>query len=590
MAHSFGSTTRRALLAGGTAGVVGLAGCVRRVRNLSGRQETDQPTLLIKMLPSDTDPFASRIASHLAAGLDAAGIDARPVPTEPEALSQEILLGRNFDMYVGQFPFRPHADPDVLYPLLHSRFDTEIGWQNPFGFSDLDVDELLERQRAPGTDRAETVTEIQSRLATAQPLTPIYLPDVITGVRTDRFTGWETAVELLPYGLLRLTPVADAEQLRLVSTDSRITTNWNPISAVHRESLSLLDLLYEPLVVEAGERRLPWLATETDWDAAESTIAVTLRPGLSWHDGESLTADDVAFTFEFLDDTALDTAAAPIAAPRFRGESTLVENVVVETDRQLRIECRDTTQTVAEQTLTVPVLPEHIWEAYTETVSVAGIELDSETTEALITDNDEPVGSGPFAFSEVDPGEEVVFSRVDNHFLRSTDDDRLADFQDGPQFTELVIDVGFSHGGAVELLATGEADATLSPIAPESVSRLADEHAVTTHTHRSYGMYHLGFNTRNSPLSNTNFRQLVARLVDKAFLADDVFERSGKPVASPLAATDWLADELQWDGQRDPVVPFFGSNGEVDVEAAREGFIEAGFRYNDDGELRLPET
>ena len=146
------------------------------------------------MLPSDTDPFASRIASHLAAGLEAAGIDARPVPTDPEALSQEVLWGRDFDMYIGQLPFGPQPDPDVLYPLLHSRFDTEIGWQNPFGFSDLDADELLERQRAAGSDRAETVTEIQSRVATAQPLTPIYLPAVITGVRNDRFSGWQTAV------------------------------------------------------------------------------------------------------------------------------------------------------------------------------------------------------------------------------------------------------------------------------------------------------------------------------------------------------------------------------------------------------------
>jgi len=542
------------------------------------------------MLPSDTDPFASQIASHLAVGLEAAGIDARPVPTDPEALYEEILLGHEFDMYVGQLPFRPQSDPDVFYPLLHSRFETEIGWQNPFGFSDLDTDELVERQRAAESDRAEAVTDLQLRLAETQPLTPIYLPDVIAGVRDDRFSGWAAAVDELPYGLLRLRPRDDTETLRFVSTDGRITTNLNPISAIHRQTLSLLALLYEPLVVDTGERRLPWLAAEATFDDETSTVSVELRGDLTWHDGEPLTAEDVAFTYELLSDTALGNTAHPIAAPQFRGITTLIDDVTVETDRRLQIDCVETTQAVAEAALTVPVLPTHIWEEYTETVSVAGIEIDSETTEALITDNDEPVGSGPFAFSGDTTGDELVLSRFDDHFLRSTDDERLRDFHGGPAFEQLVVDVGFSHGGAVELLAAGEVDATITPIDPAAIAQLDDESAVTTHTHRSYGMYHLGFNTRNSPLSNLNFRRLVARLVDKAFLGEEVFGGFGEPVASPLAATDWLAEALQWGDSHDPVVPFLGDNGEVDAEAAREAFTEAGFRYNDDGELRIPET
>ncbi len=590
MERSFQSTTRRALLAGGTAGVVGLAGCVRRIRNLSGRQETDQPTLQIKMLPADADPFAARIASQLAAGLEAAGIDARPVPTDAEALYEELLLGREFDIYVAQLPFQPQSDPDVLYPLLHSRFDTELGWQNPFGYTDLDCDELVDRQRTASDDRAETVSELQRLVATTQPLTPVFMPDVITGVRNDRFTGWEMAIEERPHGLLGLEPVDDTERLQLVSTDSRITTNWNPISAIHRKRRSLLELLYEPLVLDTGERRLPWLAADTEWDDGPLAVSVELRPGLTWHDGTSLTADDVGFTFEFLADTALDSATNPIPAPRFRGASTLIDDVSVETDRRLTVEFTETTQPVARQVLAVPVLPAHIWERYTETVSVAGIEIDAETTEALITDNDEPVGSGPFAFSEASAGNEVVFSRFDDHFLQSTDDDRLVAFHGGPAYEELRVEIILSHGGAVELLTAGGVDATYSPIAPQAVDQLADEPAITTHTHRSTGIYHLGFNTRNSPLSNANFRRLVARLVDKAFLADDAFEGFGEPVASPLAATDWLAAELEWSGQKDPVVPFLGSNGEVDAEAAREAFREAGFRYDDEGELRLPES
>ena len=584
MTFSDRSTTRRALLAGGTASIAALSGCVRRLRNLSGRQETDQAVLRIKTPPSDSDPFGTQIASHLAESLNAAGIDARLVPTDAETLYQEVLFGHDFDIYVGQLPQPSASDPDVLYPLLHSRFSAELGWQNPFGFTNLEADSLVERQRT-GNSRSETVDELQQLVATTQPFVPIYLPEIVTGVRTDRFSGWEAAVAELPHGLLRLTPLAD-ETLRLVSTDSRISTNRNPLSATHR-SQSLIELLYEPLVVDTGSRRLPWLATDIEWDDPPLSVTVSLRPGLRWHDGSSLTAHDVAFTYELLADTSDGAAPNPIPAPRFRGQSTLIQTVSVESDRQLTVEFTETIQPVAEQLLTVPILPAHIWEAYTDLVSVAGIEIDDETTEALITDNSETVGSGPFALAEADPGEELVLSRFDDHFLRSTDDDRLADFQGGPAIERITVEIILSHTGAVELLSGGGVDATLSPIAPAAVDQLADTPAIRTHTHRSHAIYHLGFNSRRSPLSNPNFRQVVARLVDKSYLVESAFEGFGEPVASPLAATDWLAADLEWTGQKDPVVPFLGADGTVNPEAAREAFREAGYRYNADDELLL---
>lgn len=584
------TATRRGLLTGvAAAGIGSTAGCLRRLRNLSGRAETDQPILRIKVLPNDVDPFSSQIASHLAAGLEAAGIDARLVPTGAEALYQELLFGGEFDLYVAKLPQPPQPDPDVLYPLLHSRFSAELGWQNPFGFTNLNCDELLAAQRAPSDTRKQTVDELQTLLAQTQPFVPIYLPEMVTAVRSDRVRGWETAVQELPYGLLRVSPV-EGKTLRLVSTDDRIGSNRNPISAIHHQNQSLIELLYEPLVVTTSERRLPWLATEVDWDDEPLTATVELREGLRWHDGEPLTADDVVFSYQFIADTSRDSATNPIPAPRFRGESTLIEDSTAQTDRQLTIEFIETTQPVAEQALSVPIVPPHHWEAYTELVSVAGVEIDADTTEALITDNAEAVGSGPFMFSEATAGEQIVFSRFDDHFLRTTDDDRLADFHGGPAVETLEVELITSHTGAVELLSVDGVDATFSPISPGAIDLLADESAITTHTHRSESIYHIGFNTRYSPLSNPNFRRLVARLVDKAFLVDEVFDGFGEPVASPLAGTDWLAASLEWTGDADPAVPFIGVNGTVNEGAARDAFREAGFRYNDEGELQLPDS
>jgi peptide/nickel transport system substrate-binding protein len=527
-----------------------------------------------------------QIASHLAAGLEAAGIDYRLTPTDPQTLYQEVLFGHEFDIYIARFPQTHPPDPDMLYPLLHSTMNAELGWQNPFGFTNVNCDELLAAQRSQqGATRRETVDDLQMLLGETQPFVPIYLLEIVTCVQTARFSGWETAVDRMPYGLLGLQAVTPgSSRLRLASNDSRITANRNPISAAHHSGHSLLDLLYDPLVVADGDRRYPWLATAVDWESDPLEATIDLREGLTWHDGEPLTAADVAFTYRFLADTARGSTPNPIPAPRFRGESTLVSAVTVENESQLTIEFVDTTQTVAEQAFTLPILPAHIWRAYTDSASVVGIGAET-TTEALFWDNQQPIGSGPLRFSEATAGEELVLSRFDNHFLTTTDDERLGDYRGGPAFEELVVETVASYGGTVELVATGNADATLTPIDPQTVPEISDISGVEIHTHRSHAMYHLGFNSRRQPLSNPNLRRLVARLVDKAFLVENRFEGYGEPVSSPLAATDWLATEVEWTGQGDPVVPFIGTDGTVDSEAAREAFREVGFRYNDEGEL-----
>jgi peptide/nickel transport system substrate-binding protein len=97
-------------------------------------------------------------------------------------------------------------------------------------------------------------------------------------------------------------------------------------------------------------------------------------------------------------------------------------------------------------------------------------------------------------------------------------------------------------------------------------------------------MYHVGFNARKTPFSNVRFRRAVAQLLDKSFLVEDVFDGYAEPAASPLARHDSLVEDLQWSGT-DPELPFPGTNGSLDVAAAKATFRDAGFRYTNDGKL-----
>lgn len=583
--------TRRSLLAAGSAfGALASAGCVRQARNIAGRDRPEQVSLDVKTMPGDVDPFGLATANRLVESLNAAGIDAQLTPLEPEEFYRQVLINHNFDIYIGQFPEQFEFDPDALYPLLHSRFDAEPGWQNPFGFTNLECNDLLESQRTQtGGRRRETVRELQEHVARTAPFVPVALIDQLTAIRTDRFDGWDPVWPTAPLGLLALDRVEDEiETLRLSSTDQRITVNRNPIAAEFRRHGAIIGLVYDPLTRRDGDELIPWLAESVDWqrstDGVESIVSV--RPDLSWHDGTEITAEDIAFTYQFLQDTSLGRAEDPIPTSKYRGRSSLVSDVVVDSPRTAKISFDDVSPEIAPAALTIPLLPEHIWAEKNGPATIAGIEVNDETTEALVWNNPEPVGSGPLRFESATDGERAAFELFEEYFLVDGRDTAIPEqYASGPPFDRLEIQLAGTDSSAVEIVSIGDADATLSTLGPGIIPRIRDEPALDLITSQSHAFYHLGFNTRQSPLGNPHFRRTVAQLIDKDALVEDVTDGFGEPIASPLAGTEWLAPSLAWDG-RDPVVPFFDDGtGELNVTMAREQFTEHGFQFNDEGEL-----
>ncbi|MGM0604235.1 MAG: ABC transporter substrate-binding protein [Halobacteriota archaeon] len=592
MQHADPSTcrTRRSLLrASGAVGALATAGCVKRTRNILSRDRLEQLSLEIKTVPVDTDPFMMQIANHLAEHLEEIGIDARVTPMNVEELYRQVLINHDFDIYVAQFPRQSAFDPDALYSFLHPTFDSEAGWQNPFGFTDLGAKDLLEAQRtAAGEERQELVWELQTYLARTLPFVPIAFPDKLTAVRTDRFDGWAIRQTTSPLGVLALDRKDESvDTLRLTTTDPRITVNRNPIAAEFRQYGTLLDLLYDPLVRLDGSMSIPWLADSIDWQTERGLSArVTLRPNLQWHDGTALTAEDVAFTYQFLEDTSMGRADHPVPAPKYRGRTTLVEDVVVDAPNRVTFEFGTVTQQVANTALTVPLLPAHVWEEQTGPATIAGIEVNAETTDALVWNNADPIGSGPFAFDTATDNESVVFEQYTDHFLTRPEQSNLPEpYASGPAFDRVRMEVVGSDSSAIELLATDGADVTVSNLSPGVVPRIGREQAIRLLSSRSHAFYHLGFNTRRGPLANPNFRQTLARLVDKGHLVENTFDNYAVPTASPLAQTSWMDRSIVWDGE-DPLNPFFADeDGQFDAAAAREAFRADGFQFNNEDEF-----
>lgn len=567
------SARRRALLAGAGGSIAALAGCVGNVRNILGRDEPNRITLTIAAVPADVDPIVVQIANRLRSNLQSIGIATTVDLLSLDTFRLEVLINHDFDIAITRHP--GDVDPDFLYAALHSRFGPEGGWQNPYGYADLELDDDLAQQRhQSGVLRLDTVGDVLETVCQNQPFNPLVFPTERRVYNPNRLTGIDRKSFDRIDDLLRIVASGNLETLTVAIRNPSPTRNLNPLSVEYRTYDAIIGLLYDHLAVAAADEPIPWLAESLDWH--DEGVSITLRES-EWHDGERLTAEDVAFTYRMLADTTLGDQESPIPTSRYRGRIELVENVDVTSIRSLDIEL-DGDPAVAARALEVPIFPEHVWADRTDQAEIAGIELRETITQALIHDNMPPVGSGPYRYVDHSMREALVLEQVEGHFV-NTDDALLSHAASAERIR---FDVAPSDQRAIEMTVEGETDLTLDPIDPTVDIDRYDPPAIAEAN--PTGFYHVAYNTRNRPLSNPNFRRVISRLLDKSYLLDRIFDGYGRPTATPVGDDDWVPGSLQWNGA-DPEVPFFGSNGVLDAAAARSALTDAGYRYDEEGFL-----
>lgn len=207
-------------------------------------------------------------------------------------------------------------------------------------------------------------------------------------------------------------------------------------------------------------------------------------------------------------------------------------------------------------------------------VACFGVDVDDTLTDAIVWSNPEPVGSGPLRVRDRVVEEALVLERFEDHFVhRSTDAEQPLP---GLDYRELHLRVAPASEAAVELAESGDVDGTMFLSDPAVVPRIGRATSLTLDVKRAPVLYHVGYNTRRDPLGDTAVRRTLARLIDKGYVAETVFDGYATPVAAPYAGTTWAPPSLDWSGS-DPEVPFVGTGGELDVERARERIKDIGY-------------
>lgn len=156
----------------------------------------------------------------------------------------------------------------------------------------------------------------------------------------------------------------------------------NPVlSETSAVDMDLARLVYAQLLkFDDQENLVPDLAEKLpDISKDQKTYTLKLRPGLKWQDGQAISADDVLFTIQTIQNGEYQSPLRPNWA---RVKVTKVD------DLTLTFVLREVSASFATN-FALGILPKHIW----ETVPVQNFRL---------TDNNlKPVGSGPFIVSEI---------------------------------------------------------------------------------------------------------------------------------------------------------------------------------------------
>ena len=331
--------------------------------------------------------------------------------------------------------------------------------------------------------------------------------------------------------------------------------NLNPFIGWLWSSFEIWYLAYDPLVgYDYGTLKpvkgedSPGLATDWTVTPDGKTWTFTIRSGVTWHDGEPLTASDVAFTYNYINENDLSN---------FTSATEGVVKAVAVDDTTVRFECSKPKANML--SVWVPIVPEHIWS------KVSGKDAANKYPNAPPF-----VGSGPFQCVEWKK----------NSFLKLVAN---ADYWRGtPTIDELYFQYFTNADTMVQDLKAGTIDGATG-LLDAQYRQLLNEPGITARTINTNGFDELAFNcyagpSRGNPaLKDWRFRQALNWAVDKEKIAAVPYGGHATPATTVITADYYTDPDWHWQPPADQAYPF-------DLAVAGQKLDEAGYAdSNGDG-------
>ena len=291
-----------------------------------------------------------------------------------------------------------------------------------------------------------------------------------------------------------------------------------------------MSLLFDTLTWKDEDGVIPWLADEWSVSDDGTVWTFTLHPGVTWHDGQPLTAEDVAFTFEYF--------KAHQGAFKWSWPVNKVESAEVVDEETAVLHLTEPIAGAHEGLIgSLPIIPRHIWEGVDDP--------------GKLTSEEAVVGSGPFTLAE--------YSKEEGRYVYKANPDY---FQEAPTVDGLTFVKVENQALALETSTTDYASFWGKEI--EAVESFQDDEAYGVIDGPSFWVLQMIFNTQQAPFDDVAVRRAVAHAIDRGRIVEQVTHggaiEASLGILSPF--TDW----------HNPDLPAY----EHDLEQAKAMLAEAG--------------
>lgn len=299
-------------------------------------------------------------------------------------------------------------------------------------------------------------------------------------------------------------------------------------------------------------------------DKEKNTVTFTLKDGITWHDGEPLTTEDVAYAYEV------------IAHPDYEGMRYTNVNMIegVEAYNKGKVDSISGIEIVDEKTIVLtltdvaPNTISNLWSYPMPKHHYEGIEVADLPESDAVRKN--PIGTGPFKVKNIVPGEMVEM-------------EKYADYWQGEPYLDGVVYKVIDASVATGSLKNGEIDIMQAPSSqyPE-IKKLdnveAIEEPALSFNYIGFKLGHWdaekGVNVMdNKKFQNKQLRKAMAYAIDIQGILDSFSNGLGEVIGAPVPPVSWAyADQSELEQYN------------YDPEKAKELLDEAGYvDVNDDG-------
>lgn len=351
--------------------------------------------------------------------------------------------------------------------------------------------------------------------------------------------GTKITLALVTAALSTAALAQEPKTFTIVNTSPIVGKNYNPYTPAAQHLSPTLSAIYESLFyVNTLDGKVEnVLGTKYTWSKDNKTLTVTTRPGVKWTDGKAFSANDVAFSFNYVKaNPGLDLTGvwkSGLASVKATNPNTAVFTFSkVNTPFFFYI-------------AHLPIVPQHLWSSVKDPVTYT---------------NDKPVGTGPFV-AETYTQQAIRVLKNPNYWIK-----------DKPAVDAVVWLSTNGNDASLLKMLKGEADYGFISI-PDPNKDYKNKGPNFVYWYPPNGVNALYFNTTKAPFNDPAFRRAVAQAIN----TKEVAQKAYAGVIPPADPTGIVPSQVkQWK-------PASAAAPKFDPVAADRALTAAGYRKNAQG-------